>query len=75
MLVRVQAMSCGLVLLQRMFGLKGARKVQKLSLEGHTFQDVWQVLIDKLDQELQEATMISRKIWTRRNNFVHNKGF
>lgn len=53
-----------------------SRSLQKLSLEGDCFKSIWNQLSERLPKHaLEEAGMILRLIWSRRNEFVHGKEF
>ncbi|KAG6661258.1 hypothetical protein CIPAW_03G161500 [Carya illinoinensis] len=53
---------------------QASRQLQKLSLEGTLFESIWGQLYRKLPKPtLEEAGMILRLIWSRRNDYVHGK--
>ncbi|KAG6692602.1 hypothetical protein I3842_10G122900 [Carya illinoinensis] len=55
---------------------QASRPIQKLSLDGSYFKEIWMQMSVKLPQTLlEEAGLIVRLIWTRRNEFVHGKDF
>lgn len=55
---------------------QSCRMVQKLSFTSYYFQDIWQNLSRKLNvNELAEAAMLAKTIWTRRNKFIHQESF
>ncbi|XP_042939357.1 uncharacterized protein LOC122274384 [Carya illinoinensis] len=55
---------------------QGRRKIQKLSLNCASFKETWGHLSQHLQgEELMEVAVICRLLWTRRNGFIHGKGF
>lgn len=47
-----------------------------MSHSSSSFMDIWMMLTTILTQdELEEATSITKLIWNRRNEVVHQKGF
>ncbi|XP_042983202.1 uncharacterized protein LOC122312613 [Carya illinoinensis] len=55
---------------------QGCIKVQKMSHHNNMFFNVWTLLVQQLDQaELEEVAVTLKGIWTRRNEFLHGKGF
>ncbi|XP_042974745.1 uncharacterized protein LOC122306382 [Carya illinoinensis] len=52
------------------------KKIQKLSLNCVSFKETWGLLSQQLQgEELMEVAVICRSLWTRRNGFIHGKGF
>ncbi|XP_042983190.1 uncharacterized protein LOC122312604 [Carya illinoinensis] len=55
---------------------QSCRKVQKMSCHSDLFFDIWSILVENLDVvELEETAIILKRIWTRRNELYHGKGF
>ncbi|XP_041016162.1 uncharacterized protein LOC121258684 [Juglans microcarpa x Juglans regia] len=55
---------------------QGCIKVQNMSYQNDLFFNVWMSLVQQLDQnELEEVAVTLKGIWTRRNEFLHGKGF
>ncbi|XP_041001565.1 uncharacterized protein LOC121247256 [Juglans microcarpa x Juglans regia] len=55
---------------------QGCKKIQKMLVHSMNFLGIWDQLVKNLQQdELEEAAMVARHIWTRRNEFVHGKEF
>lgn len=53
---------------------QGCRKVQKMSLNCSSFQGICGYLVNHLQQiELVKVAMITRLLWSRRNDFIHGK--
>lgn len=53
------------------------RKLQKMTTTNHhSFSEIWQQMIDKLNQEeLAKASFVAKQIWWRRNYFVFHSKF
>lgn len=55
---------------------QGCRRIQKMNFYSSSFLDIWYQLGQILQQEeLEEATMTTQLIWTRRNDDAHGKSF
>ena len=51
-----------------------SRHIQKLTISEPCFKEVWSQMRKRLSQiDMEEAGMIARLLWTRRNDFVHGK--
>lgn len=54
----------------------GCIKVQKMSYQNDLFFNTWIFLVQQLVQnELEVVAVTLKGIWTRRNEFIHGKGF
>lgn len=57
-----------------MFGAKDAIEFKRC--QGNSFLQIWNQFAKTLKQEeLDEAAVITRMIWHRRNDVIHGKGF
>ncbi|XP_042974783.1 uncharacterized protein LOC122306422 [Carya illinoinensis] len=55
---------------------QASRHIQKTTTNDPCFNVVWSQMRERLFQpEMEEAGMIKRLLWTRRNDFVHGKAF
>ncbi|XP_042962566.1 uncharacterized protein LOC122296834 [Carya illinoinensis] len=54
---------------------QGGEKVQKMSHHSDFFFDIWSITVASIDPpDLTEIAITTRRIWTRRNEFIHGKG-
>ncbi|XP_042939421.1 uncharacterized protein LOC122274452 [Carya illinoinensis] len=55
---------------------QSCKKAQKMSCHSDLFFDIWSFLVENLDAaELEETVVVLKRIWTRRNELYHGKGF
>ena len=55
---------------------QGSKKIQKMAFHNTSFLDIWSRLCNILQQkELEEAAIVARMIWYKRNDFIHGKKF
>ncbi|XP_042962379.1 uncharacterized protein LOC122296642 [Carya illinoinensis] len=55
---------------------QSCKKIQKMSCHSDLFLDIWSLLVKNLDAtELEDTAVVLKRIWSRRNELYHGKGF